>query len=353
MSGTTLIRNAAVLWGPDLRLVERTTLVLDRGRIAGTDEGHAPPGTTVVDAAGLLLIPGFIDAHVHIGFADPAQVLRRGVTTVRDLGWPPRDVFPLARASAEPGFNGPLVLAAGPILTAPGGYPTRAAWAPPGTGREVADPGAARAAVREVVAAGAAAVKFSLNPPVGPVLDDATLRAVVATAHASGLVATGHVHGVAELRKALACGADELAHMLMGEEEIPGGVIRAMAGAGMTVVPTLSIRFGRDRDIAVANLARFRAAGGRVVYGTDLGNEGPAPGIDRTEVRAMAEAGYPADGIVRAATVAAAQHLGLSSKGVLAPGFDADVVAVPLDALADAGALSDVRMVWREGRRAA
>lgn len=353
MTETTALQNAAVLWGPNLELEERVTLVLDDGLIAGIS-GEAPPaGGATVDASGLLVVPGFVDAHVHIGFADPAEVLRRGVTTVRDLGWPPEVIFSLARASERRGFDGPLVLAVGPIHTAPGGYPTKAAWAPAGTGYEVAGPEDARAAVDAAVAAGATAIKFSLNPPAGPVFDHDTLGALVGAARARGLVATGHVHGLAELDKALDCGAAELAHMLMSEEEIPERVVRRLVDAGTTIVPTLSIRFGRDREIAVANLARFRSAGGRVVYGTDLGNEGPAPGIDRAEVGAMAEAGYSAVEIVRAATVDAARHLKLDGKGVLAPGHDADVVCVPLDALEDPKLLSEVKMVWREGRRAA
>ncbi|HEX2296618.1 MAG TPA: amidohydrolase family protein [Actinomycetota bacterium] len=349
----TLIRNATVLYGRGLRPVESTTLVLGDGRIAAVGDARAPAGSETVDASGLLLVPGFVDAHVHIAFADARDVLRRGVTTVRDLGWPPSEVFPLASASARPGFEGPRVLAVGPIVTAPGGYPTRAAWAPPGTGREVSDPDEARAAVRTVARSGAAAVKFALNPPVGPVLDHDTLRALVEAAAGAGLVATGHVHGTDELAKALDCGAGELAHMLMSEEEIPDALIRRMVDSEMTVVPTLAIRFGRDRELAVSNLARFRAAGGRVVYGTDLGNEGPEPGIDRTEVRAMADAGYDPIEIVRSATVDAAAHLRLDSKGAIEEGMDADVVAVPVDALERPEALADVRMVWREGRRAA
>lgn len=325
--------------------------MLDGARIAGTDRAGAPAPAETVDASGLLLLPGFVDAHVHVGFVAPAEVLRGGVTVVRDLGWPPHEIFPLARASARPGFDGPLVLAAGPIHTAPGGYPTRAAWAPAGTGREMADPSDARAAVREAVAAGATVVKFSLNPPAGPVLDHDTLRALVGAAHDAGLKATGHVHGVPELEKALDCGADELAHMLMSEEEIPGAVLNRMVAAAMTIVPTLSIRGGRDREIAIANLARWRAAGGKVVYGTDLGNEGPRPGIDPSEVRAMASAGYETSEIVRAATVDAADLLHLPSKGALHPDMDADVVAVPAGALDDPGQLCDVQMVWREGRR--
>lgn len=351
VSETTVVRNARLLRGTDLRLEDRTQVTIDGRSIAGIG-GAAPSGATTVDASGLLLVPGFVDAHVHIGFAEPREVLRRGVTIVRDLGWPAQEIFPLAHASVRPGFDGPLVLPAGPILTAPRGYPTQAAWAPPGTGHEVSDPAGALEAVRQVVDSGASVIKFALNPPVGPVLDHATLRALVDAAHEAGLVATGHVYGVDELRKALDCGVDELAHMLMSEEEIDDATIDRMVVSKMTVVPTLSIRFGRDRALAIQNLARFRAAGGAVVYGTDLGNEGPGPGIDRTEIRALTEAGFETLDVVRAATVDATRHLGLERKGVLEEGMDADVVAVPLGALEDAEQLGDVRMVWREGVRA-
>src|SRR3712207_2435009 len=67
MTETTVIRNAAVLWGADLGLVDRTTLVLRGRSVAGLDGGIAPADATTVDAAGLLLVPGFVDAHVHIG----------------------------------------------------------------------------------------------------------------------------------------------------------------------------------------------------------------------------------------------------------------------------------------------
>lgn len=351
MTATTVIRNASVLWGPDLALVERATLVIEKRRVAGLDGGVVPAGAETVDADGLLLMPGFVDCHVHIGFADPAEVLRRGVTTVRDLGWPRHEIFPLARASERPGFGGPLIRAVGPIHTAPGGYPTQASWAPAGTGYEIADGSGAREAV-ERLDADAIAVKFALNPPVGAVLDHATLKALVAAAHDAGLRTTGHVYGLAELEKSLLCGVDELAHMLMSEEEIPDALITHMVDASMTIVPTLSIRFGRDREIATENLARFHVAGGKVVYGTDLGNEGPGPGIDRTEIAAMAAAGFDSLGVIASATVDAARHLRLESKGVFAEGMDADVVAVPRDALERPELLSEVKMVWREGERA-
>jgi hypothetical protein len=102
------------------------------------------------------------------------------------------------------------------------------------------------------------------------------------------------VFGLAELRKALATGVDELAHMLLSPEPLPDDVVDAMVDAGMTVVPTLSIFFDDAQDIAIANTRRFVEGGGRVVYGTDLGNAGPQPGIDAREISALMRAACPA-----------------------------------------------------------
>ena len=69
-------------------------------------------------------MPAVADRHVHIRLADPGAVLLGGVAAVRDLAWPADEIFALADASELPSFNGPLIRAAGPMLTAPGGYPT-------------------------------------------------------------------------------------------------------------------------------------------------------------------------------------------------------------------------------------
>jgi imidazolonepropionase-like amidohydrolase len=143
---------------------------------------------------------------------------------------------------------------------------------------------------------------------------------------------------------------DELAHMLMSPEEIPASLIDEIARAGMAVVPTLSIFFGVSREIAIANVRALVGAGGRVVYGTDLGNQGPGPGIDAREVEGMARAGLSGTDIVRSGTVAAAGWLGLADRGRIAPDAVADLVAVDGDPATDPLALTRVRMVWRRGR---
>jgi imidazolonepropionase-like amidohydrolase len=350
-----VITGATTLVGAELEPVPDSVVVIDGSTITAVgrrQEVPVPDHFKTVDGTGMTLIPGFIDAHVHIGFYPPAAVLAGGVTTVRDLGWPHELIFPLVATSQSTGFEGPRILAAGRILTASGGYPTRAAWAPAGTGLEVAGPDDAHAAVDQVARAGACIVKIALEPNAGPVLDRATLGAIVAAAHSRGLRVTGHVSGLRELDKALEAEVDELAHMLMSDEVIPEPTIRRMVDAAMTVVPTLSIFSGRAQRTAIANLHAFRRAGGRVVYGTDLGNEGPTPGIDAGEVRAMAHAGLSGVEIITSATVESARWLGLDATGAIAAGKDADLVMIDGDPSSDPHVLTAVRQVWRKGATA-
>ena len=341
------------LVGPDLRLVRDAAVMVRGERIvaaAPRSEVDPPFDARFIDATGKTLVPGFIDAHVHIGFYDPGDVVRGGVTTARDLAWPPGDIHPLVERSRSASFDGPTLVAAGPMLTVAGGYPTRAAWAPPGTGRIVRGPEDAGDVVRVTAQEGAAIIKVALNPDAGPVLDAPTLTAIVAAAHDRGLRVTAHASRVAEVEKALHCGVDELAHMVLSAERIPDGSLERMVAADLTIVPTLSILAGRVLRAAVDNLTRFRAAGGRVVYGTDLGNAGPRPGIDGREIRAMARAGMSSLDIVKSATTISSAWLGLDDTGVLEGGRIADIAALDGD-LEDVGTLERVAMVWRRGVR--
>ena len=348
-----LVRGRSALLGEELQEVERPALEVQDGVIVrcGTASEITPePGTLVLDVDDLTLLPGFIDAHVHIGFVDPVDVATGGVTTVRDLGWPQQEIAPLVEASRSPGFPGPSIVAAGPIVTAPGGYPTRAGWAATGTGREVTSPEDAARVVGSLAAWGATVIKVALNPPAGPVLSLETLKVIVQEAHSLGLRVTGHVTGLEQLEKALEAGLDELAHMLMGPEAIPDSTIERMVAAGMVVVPTLAVRTGLELDQAVDNLARFVAAGGKVVYGTDLGDEGPKPGIDELEVRRMAAAGMSAAATISSATIDAARWLGLTDRGALLEGRRADIIGVAGNPLRNAEDLLKVRLVVKAGK---
>jgi imidazolonepropionase-like amidohydrolase len=297
--------------------------------------------TVRVDA---FLMPGVADRHVHIALSDPAAVVMGGVTAVRDLAWPADEIFGLADASELPTYNGPLIRAAGPMLTGSGGYPTRERWAPPGTGRELDGPEDAAAAVHDLSDRGATAIKVSLNAVAGATPTDAELLAVCAAAGERGLPVTVHAQGKGQVERALGAGVAELAHAPFSET-LPEHLVEAMART-MRVVPTLDI-FARAGDsgplrTALDNVRRFHRAGGRVVYGTDLGNGewGVPPGIHPGEAALLREAGLTSGQILEAMV-----------RSPLEVGAPADVIALGSDPLDDLdGALGDVRLVVRAGR---
>jgi imidazolonepropionase-like amidohydrolase len=314
-------------------------------RVGPADQVGPPAGAVVVDGAGGTLLAGFVDAHVHLGFYPPARVLAGGVTTVRDLGWPRERLAALRAAAAAPGAASPRLLVAEQVLTVPGGYPTRAGWAPPGTARPVDGTGEAVRAVAELAEAGAAVIKVALDDRVGPTLPGPVLAALVGAASERGLGVTAHVGTAAEAAKALAAGVGELAHWPFDPDPLPHALVDALAES-VVAVPTLHIDPTPARR---AGVRRFVARGGRVVYGTDLGNQGPPPAVDVQELHLLVEAGLRPGQALAAATSLAAAHLGLAGTGRVAPGARADLLLVDGDPMADLTALSRVRLVARDG----
>jgi imidazolonepropionase-like amidohydrolase len=333
-----VIRGAAGWLGTG-GVVDDAVVVVQGSRIAAVGAGLDVEADEI--AGDWFLMPGVVDAHVHIGLSDPRAVLRGGVTAVRDMGWPPRDIFPLVDISTATDFDGPAVVAVGPVVTVPGGYPSRAGWCPEGGWVEVRGPDEAIEAVRRIASEDPAAVKVALNADAGPTLSDAELVAVVDAAHRAGLSVTAHVQGVGQTERALGAGVDELAHCPW-TERLGDALVEALARSA-TIVSTLDIHsYGRptaDLDRAVDNLSRFGAAGGRVRYGTDLGNGPIPPGIHPGEAAHLTSAGLAVEQILRCMT-----------RRPLEPGNPADLVGLSGDPFEDLGALGRVALVAREGR---
>ena len=332
------IRATAAWLGPG-RLVEDAQIVCEGGLVTyagvSTDIDAVDRGLRVDG----FVMPAVADRHVHIELSEPASVLAGGVTAVRDLGWPVERIFPLADASEMPSFDGPLIRAAGPMLTAPGGYPTRDGWAPAGTGRELTSAEDAVAAVEELAKLGAAAIKVSLNADAGPTPSDAELAAICDAARAADLPVTAHAQGKGQVERALGAGVDELAHTPW--TRLSDEVIQA-ASTQMRIVSTLDIlSFGRDTPeirTALDNLRRFHVAGGTIVYGTDLGNGSIPPGIHSREALLMVEAGLEPEEVLEAMI-----------RAPLEPDAPADVIALRASPLDDLRALEDVQLVIRAG----
>ncbi|MGW4830270.1 amidohydrolase family protein [Amycolatopsis japonica] len=301
---TALVTSDRVVWEPPADLTRRASTRLD------------------IDG---VLVPGLVDFHAHTEQIDLGAVLAGGITGVRDLGGEPDSVFPLA-ARSRVADDIPRVVAAGPILTAPGGYPSDRSWAKPGTYRFVEHPCRASSIVADLAARGAVVIKVALHNGAGADLGDHELRAVVAAARGHGLRVVAHAEGAGETERALNTGVRELAHTPW-THRLPDCVIAACA-ASMVWTSTLDIHgWGQPTGewrTAVDNLSRFLAAGGRIRYGTDLGN-GPLPlGVNPRELQALQEAGCTSVGILRAIATSTT-----------------DLSAVPRDPLADVHVLTE------------
>ena len=278
--------------------------------------GHRYGPTVLEDVAGLLrpvgfglaavrrsgvpklpgaIMPGILDRHVHLGLVAAAALADTAVVEVHDLGWIPL----VARSWKVNSPTGGLVKIAGPFLTAVGGYPTNRAWAPPGSVRELAGPEDGVRAVEEAAQHGHDVIKLVLHSGA-PLLDDATLVAVVRAAHRHQLPVGIHAEGEGQARRAFEADADILVHVPW-TESLPDDLIGAMARS-MTWTSTFAIHADEGRERALDNARRFTRAGGRLHYGTDMGN-GPTPvGPRSEEISALGEAGLAGDAVLEAMT---------------------------------------------------
>lgn len=294
-----------------------------------------------------IVLPPFIDHHVHVEMTRPEQAVAGGITGVVDLGANP------AVATAWAAREGlPRVRFAGAFLTAVGGYPSDRPWLRPGSVRELATigddaddrsvrehialPDHVELAVDEQHAFGASVVKVVLNADAGPVFDRPTLDAIVAAAHARGLLVAVHAEGAGTASLAIDAGADALVHTPWTERLDDALVARA--AARQVWISTLAIHardFGDDSTeltCAIDNLARFRTAGGRVLYGTDLGNGEQPIGVNARELELLERAGLEASDLIEALT----DPWPLAERADWGLGGVATFVAAPTDASPDA-----------------
>lgn len=338
---TTLAISVPMAWLGPRHIVNDVVVVCRGDEITDVTIGTpAPSGLDLIQVDGFL-VPAGADRHVHVELSDPGAIVRRGITAVRDLAWPADRIFPLAEASEAPGFDGPFIRAAGPMLTAPGGYPSRAAWAPLGTAQEVDDAEGATGVVDGLIARGATAIKVSLNAEEGPTPSDGILTAICEAAHTGGVPVTAHAQGGGQVARALGAGVDELAHTPWSER-LSDDIIAASASR-MRWISTLDIHgFGAGTSelaVAIDNLARFHRAGGNVAYGTDLGNGAIPAGIHTRELRLIREAGLATEEVLDAL-----------ARAPVEPGAPADLVVLGDSPLGDLDAFDDLRLVVKAGR---
>lgn len=294
-----------------------------------------------IDLGDATLLPGFIDLHVHTGsIYDYIALVDEGVTTVRDLGSSERVLrFPDA-APLE-------VVAAGPLITVPGGYPV------PVYGRSIAapieGPTEARAKVRQLASNGAGVIKIAVTTGFvrrWPTLSVREIKAIVEEAHAHRLKVTAHVDEAEGVRRALNAGVDEWAHIPC--TKVPPELLNEAATAEVEVVGTLHVLEGCLGSLP--NAKAFVDVGGSLLYGSDLGNGGIPFGIDVEELELMMRAGLSLEEVLASATSLAGEALGASPLGALSSQAPADVIAVPGDLRKDLRQLEDPVFVMANGK---
>jgi imidazolonepropionase-like amidohydrolase len=396
-SGPVAIVGARLVDGTGADPVDDATLLLDGERIVAVGRSgdvDVPHDATVLDAAGMTLLPGLIDCHVHLngqwgydllrGLVTPPSLsllyavpnaratLEAGITTVRDAGGTPAAV----KTAIERGlFPGPRMKVAVALLSQTGGHAdgympccidlraSRPTDVPDGV---VDGIDGMRHKVREILRAGADWIKLCtsggvLSPADSPDSAQFTVDEIAVSVYeaaAQGKRCMAHAQSNRGIKNALEAGIASIEHGIYLDDE----AIQMMLDRGVYLVPTLvapqdvleladarpgllpAYAVEKSREVMSAHRESFRravAAGVKVAMGTDAG-VGPHGGNAR-ELGLMVEHGgmTPMQAIV-ASTRTAAELLHLDDRlGTLAPGKLADLLVIDGDPLADVRLLAD------------
>jgi len=350
-AGAFAVRGARVFDGE--RAIGVADVLVEGGRIAAVGRGLSiPAGVPVIDGSGKTLLPGLIDSHVH-AFGDARKdALRFGVTTELDMfsDWHGLAAARAQRESLDPTTEADL-WSAGTLATAAGGHGTQFGITVPTLSR----PDEAEAWVAARVAEGSDWIKIVREDGSAygaggiPTLDARTAAALVAAAHAHGLLAVMHVSTLASAREGLDAGVDGFAHVFH-DRPADDDFVALARRRGAFVVPTLVLFSGADRANAQGSVRRLHAAGVAILAGTDAPNVGTRHGASlHDELERLVEAGLRPDQALAAATSRPAAIFRLGDRGRIARGMRADLLLVDGDPLRDIRATRSIARIWKNG----
>jgi len=400
----TFVHAGRLLADPATGRVEtERTLVIAGGKIVRIEAGYAaaPAGARVIDLKDRFVLPGLFDCHVHLtselgpnqvldevtqstaamaltGAANARKTVMAGFTTVADLGAANDAIFALRDAIHSGTLVGPRILASGSALTPTGGHgdvhgfraDVNALLASPSACNGADD---CRRAVRAQVQSGADLIKVTATGGVlsntraglGQQFSDEELKAIAATAHSLGRIVTAHAHGGDGVNAALRAGFDSIEHGTYLDRDsvalfrrnraylvptvLAGSWVSERArDANTFLTPAQADKALTAGPLMLDMLRRARVGRVNVAFGTDTGVS--PHGMNAREAELWVEAGFTPLETIRAATVAAAAHLGLSdTAGTLKPGLSADLIAVDGDPTQNISLLRDVKFVMARG----
>jgi imidazolonepropionase-like amidohydrolase len=382
----TVVRAKRMLDVRTGRMIADAVVVVEDGLVRSAQPTALPAGAHTVDLGDLTLLPGLIDAHTHLTYdsadfrldlgrqpgaatagrallgAKFARItLLAGFTTVRDLGACCFADVTLMRAVEKGIVDGPDILPSGHIIAVTGGPCDQTVVNPDvrigGPTEGIADgrDGIVQA-VRLQVKFGARVIKTCADQKQ---FDTDELRLMADTAHRMRVKLAVHVGDLASGRAAVDAGADSVEHVGFLDEAL----IASMVERGTWLVPTMHTIDGLDlgllkpamRERIERDAPHYRQSlrdairgNVKIAFGSDTGEI--RHGENAKEFASLVRYGMTPLQAIRAATLGAAELLGLADRGAIEAGLRADLVAVPGDPLRDVAVLESVRFVMKGGR---
>jgi imidazolonepropionase-like amidohydrolase len=374
---TLALVGGKVYASPDAMPLDDAVVITTNGVIAAIgsrNEVQIPSDARIIDCAGKTVVAGFWNSHVHFtqavwknaGSAPAAplqehmreMLTRWGFTTVWDIGSDPSDTLPLRRRISSGEVPGPDIHAAGSIFPK-GGHP---AYLPPEMQLpEAATPDEAAQMARGYLRAGLDGIKLFTGSYKGedkPVvnMDVAVAKAAVDIAHAQGKPVFAHPQNTAGIEAVIAAGVDVMAHTVARQPGYPSEQLARFKQQGIALTPTLSLFaklplppeiVARIVDNIVGQLKSFSESGGTVLFGTDVGY---IQLYDTTLEYELMHRALSERQILASLTTNPAQYFKAAKKGRVEKGFDADVVVLDGDPVADVKNLARVAYTIRAGK---
>jgi imidazolonepropionase-like amidohydrolase len=379
------------------RVLNPAVVLIEDGRIVQVGTALAvPAGAQVLDLGAVTLLPGLIDAHVHLtsvpensgyrelgislpretlyGASNALKTLLAGFTSARNVGASGFSDVALRDAIDAGDLPGPRLLVSGPPMGITGGHCDENLLPPKFHYREegVADgPWEARTKARELMKYGADLIKVCAS---GGVLSKGDqpgsaqysleeMRAIVEEAHRAGRKVAAHAHGTLSIKEAIRAGVDSVEHATLLDEECIAlarqhGTFFVMdiynddfilqEGAKMGMLPESLVKEKGLGQLQRDNFRKAVKAGVRMAFGTDAGVY--PHGDNAKQFFYMVKYGMTPMQAIRAATLDAAELLGWGDRvGSIEPGKLADLIGVQGDPLKDIRALETVAFVMKGG----
>jgi imidazolonepropionase-like amidohydrolase len=338
-----------------------------------------PETAHVLDCFGLTITAGLCNSHVHFferKWADVAKIpapeltrqlqdmlTRYGFTTVFDIGSVWENTRRLRERIDSGEVLGPRIRSTGEGIVPVGGLPSDQVLGMMGVMKlpapEVADAAQAASAARKLLDAGVDGIKLFASAPRSTPLSESAIRAAADEAHRAGKPVFVHPNNATDILTAVRGGVDIIAHTTPHSGPWDETLLAAMKEHRVALTPTLTLwkyymrhdRLSAQEQVTnteVAQLRAWLAAGGEVLFGTDLGAVEYNPS---EECALMSQAGMSFRQILASLTTAPAERFGDTEKvGRVAAGLQADLAVFEQDPAANVSSFASVKYTLRGGK---